>query len=235
MKSRKTTYEERLEIVKWVIENNFNYKDVAEKYGIKYAAIYQWVKKYLTQNEASLEYKIRGPKESGKINELELDVIGNSKWSWNVNEFLENRRNSDLNFLKKKRGIREKNTFTKVRNEAAYLTVDYYRKHGYSVKMLCGELGISRSAYYKHEVRIPPEKEAKDELLCCLINEYHATFDGLLGFRRMTLFFNRLNQTTYCEKYIHPLMKQMRITARIRRKKLNSKMVKPDYLKDNVL
>jgi len=101
--------------------------------------------------------------------------------------------------------------------------------------MLCVELGISRSAYYKHEVRIPPEKEAQDELLCCLINEYHATFDGILGYRRMTIFINRLNQTTYCEGYIYRLMKQLRISARIRRKKVNRKRVKPDYVKDNVL
>lgn len=75
MKSRKTTYEERLEIVKWVIANNLNYKDAAEKYGVKYASIYQWVKKYLTDNEASLEYRKRGPKGNGKINESELDDI----------------------------------------------------------------------------------------------------------------------------------------------------------------
>jgi putative transposase len=101
--------------------------------------------------------------------------------------------------------------------------------------MLCNEFGISRSAYYKHEVRIPPQKETQDELLCSLINEYHATFDGILGYRRMTLFINRLNQTTYCEGYIHRLMKQMKITARIRRKKINRKRVKPDYVKENVL
>jgi len=101
--------------------------------------------------------------------------------------------------------------------------------------MLCDELSISRSAYYKHEVRIPPRKEAQDKLLCGLIDEYHTTFDGILGYRRMTLFINRLNQTTFSEKYIHRLMKQMRISARIRRKKVNRKRVKPDYVKDNIL
>jgi transposase-like protein len=79
MKSRKTTPEERLEIVKWVITNNLNYKDAAEKYSIKYALVYRWVKKYLKDGESSLEYKKRGPKEITKINEAELDEIGRLK------------------------------------------------------------------------------------------------------------------------------------------------------------
>lgn len=79
MKSRKTTYEERLEIVKWVIANNLNYKDAAEKYSVKYALIYQWVKKYLSNNESSLEYKKRGPKGISKLDETELDDIGKLK------------------------------------------------------------------------------------------------------------------------------------------------------------
>lgn len=60
-------------------------------------------------------------------------------------------------------------------------------------------------------------------------------YDGILGYRRMTMFINRLNQTTYSEGYIHRLMKHLGITARIRRKKVNRKRVKPDYIKENVL
>lgn len=74
MKSRKTTYEERLEIVKWVIENNLNYKEASEIYGVKYASIYTWVQKYLVDN-TSLEYKKRGPRGNVKIDESELDEI----------------------------------------------------------------------------------------------------------------------------------------------------------------
>src|SRR3712207_6943800 len=35
MKSRKTTHEERVEIVKWVINNNMNYKEAANLNGIR--------------------------------------------------------------------------------------------------------------------------------------------------------------------------------------------------------
>lgn len=47
MKNRKTTYEERLEIVKWVISNDMNYKEAAYRFGVNYALIYKWTKLYL--------------------------------------------------------------------------------------------------------------------------------------------------------------------------------------------
>ena len=59
-----------------------------------------------------------------------------------------------------------------------------------------------------------------------MIIEYNETFHGILGYRRMTLFINILNHTRYSEKYIHRLMKETKIQARIRRKKCN-------YLKSN--
>lgn len=100
---------------------------------------------------------------------------------------------------------------------------------------MCKVLGIARSSYYKHKARIKPLKEKQDELLCSLILEYHATYDGILGYRRMTMFINRLNQTSYSEGYIHRLMSYLGISARIRRKKVNRRKVKPDYVKENIL
>ncbi len=101
--------------------------------------------------------------------------------------------------------------------------------------MICAVLKIARSAYYKHKNRIIPQKEKIDEQLCTLIQEYHATYDGILGYRRMTMFINRLNQQSYSEGYIHRLMIYLGISARIRRKKVNRKRSKPDYVKENVL
>ena len=60
-------------------------------------------------------------------------------------------------------------------------------------------------------------------------------YDGILGYRRMTMFINRLNQKSHSEGYIHRLMSFMGISARIRRKKVNRKKIKPDYIKENVL
>lgn len=96
-------------------------------------------------------------------------------------------------------------------------------------------MDIARSSYYKFKNRDKPEKEKQDETLCALINDYHVTFDGILGYRRMTMFINRLNQKEYSEGYIHRLMSHQGITARIRRKKVNRTRVKPEYTKENIL
>ena len=54
MKSRKISFEERLEIVKYVLEHNSDYKGAADKYGVPYANVYNWLKKYLEHGESGL-------------------------------------------------------------------------------------------------------------------------------------------------------------------------------------
>lgn len=43
---RKTTYEERVEIVSFCIANNENYQLASEKYQVSYQQVYTWTKKY---------------------------------------------------------------------------------------------------------------------------------------------------------------------------------------------
>lgn len=47
MKTRRTTEEEKLEIVLYCLDNNKNYKLAAEKYGINYQSVRSWVLHYL--------------------------------------------------------------------------------------------------------------------------------------------------------------------------------------------
>ena len=68
-----------------------------------------------------------------------------------------------------------------------------------------------------------------------IITEYQATYNGILGYRRMTLFINRLNQKNYSEKYIHRIMKTIHMQARIRRKKYNFIKSKPEQVGENIL
>lgn len=51
----------------------------------------------------------------------------------------------------------------------------------------------------------------------------------------MTLFINKLNQTTYSEKYIHRLMKLLHVKSRIRRKHSNYIKSKPEQVGENTL
>lgn len=76
-KSRKVSYEEKLEIVKWTIEHNNEYKLAAEKFETAYSQVYNWVRKYNLEGEAGLkdERGKRKPVESlSEIEKLKREV-----------------------------------------------------------------------------------------------------------------------------------------------------------------
>lgn len=102
MKSRKTTFEERLEIVKWVIQNNMNYKDAASKYSLKYALVYKWTKGYLKDGAEALRYKKRGPKSKSTIDQSDLSEVDRLKLELEREVALRKRREFELEVLKKK-------------------------------------------------------------------------------------------------------------------------------------
>jgi len=54
-KSRKTNYEERIEIVNYCLEHELDYKSTASEYGVNYAQVYTWVKKYKENGETGLK------------------------------------------------------------------------------------------------------------------------------------------------------------------------------------
>ena len=70
MKSRKTTLEERAEIVKYVLTNDNDYKGAAEKYCVPYANVYQWVMKYNKSGEAGLSDNRGRPSSKKSTQEL---------------------------------------------------------------------------------------------------------------------------------------------------------------------
>lgn len=76
-KTRKVSYEEKLEIVKWTIEHNNEYKLAAEKFETAYSQVYNWVRKYNAEGELGLrdERGKRKPVESlSEIEKLKREV-----------------------------------------------------------------------------------------------------------------------------------------------------------------
>lgn len=67
----KTTYEERIEIVKDCLGHDRDIKGTAAKYGCKYAQLYQWVRKYEADGEAALIDKRGKRKQEDELSELE--------------------------------------------------------------------------------------------------------------------------------------------------------------------
>jgi transposase len=108
MKSRKTTFDERLEIVRWVIANDMNYKEAADLYGIRYALVYQWVQKYMQDGDEALKYKKRGTKPRSKIDEDSLDDMEKLKLELERERALRERAEFKLEVLKKKEEFEQK-------------------------------------------------------------------------------------------------------------------------------
>lgn len=70
-KGRKTTYEERVEIVTYCMENEMAYAQTAEKYQISYQQVYQWVRKYQANGVEGLIDKRGKRKPESEMSELE--------------------------------------------------------------------------------------------------------------------------------------------------------------------
>lgn len=69
--SRKTTLEERKEIVNHCIHNNYNYKDTAAFFAVSYSQVYSWVKKYKKDRDYGLIDNRGHHKSDEEVDELE--------------------------------------------------------------------------------------------------------------------------------------------------------------------
>lgn len=68
---RKTTQEERKEIVDYCISHNNDYKGTASRYSVSYSQVYSWVKKYQESGEEGLTDKRGHHKNDDEVDELE--------------------------------------------------------------------------------------------------------------------------------------------------------------------
>lgn len=102
MKSKTTTYDERLEIVKWVVSNHMNYKEAANRYGVNYALVYKWTRSYLKDGEESLQYKKRGPRSQNSSNRCNLTEVEQLRQDLERETALRKKRELEIEVLKKK-------------------------------------------------------------------------------------------------------------------------------------
>ena len=111
MKSRETTFDERLEIVKWIISNSMNYKAAAKKYAISYGTLYAWTNRYLKEGESALSYNRRGIRAKVDISNLSEVELLNHKLQ---EEILKRKRAElELQILKKKEEFEKKLRYPK--------------------------------------------------------------------------------------------------------------------------
>lgn len=72
MKSRKTTAEERIEMVKYCLEYDKDYKLTAHIFRIPYANVYSWVQKYINNGSEGLGDRRGHHKSDEEIDEMTL-------------------------------------------------------------------------------------------------------------------------------------------------------------------
>ena len=68
---RRTTLEERREIVAYCLKHNHDYKGTADIYEVSYSQVYSWVKKYEANGEEGLTDKRGHHKTDDELDELE--------------------------------------------------------------------------------------------------------------------------------------------------------------------
>ena len=68
---RKTTIEERKEIVEYCISHGRDYKNTAAHYDVSYSQVYTWVKKYTVDGDAGLTDRRGHHKADDEVEELE--------------------------------------------------------------------------------------------------------------------------------------------------------------------
>lgn len=68
---RKTTIEERKEIVAYCLEHDKDYKNTASLFDVSYSQVYDWVRKYLESGEEGLQDRRGQRKTDEEVDELE--------------------------------------------------------------------------------------------------------------------------------------------------------------------
>ena len=180
-KKRRTTYEERITIVKDCVENGRNFGKTAQKYNVSYEQVYPWVKRFSELGESSLEdhREKRIEKQEARTELEEMKV----KVAQLEHELYMTRMERDL--LKKTRRNREEGCFSQVRKSQVYRTIrECAEEFRYPVDQACRILKVSRSAYYKWLNGPKSSREAENERIADLVEEIHSENPDK-GYRRI--------------------------------------------------
>jgi transposase-like protein len=93
---RKTTYDERVEIVKYCIEHQNNYAETAQKYKVSYQQVYTWTSKYENDGVEVLQDRRGKRKDENEMSQLEKLKAQNR-----LLEAENRRKQMEIDFLKK--------------------------------------------------------------------------------------------------------------------------------------
>ncbi|MER2010604.1 MAG: IS3 family transposase [Psychrobacillus sp.] len=230
-KGRKTTWEERIEIVLDCLGNGKDYQEAANTYNVSYQQVYQWVKKYEDGGDEALKDKRGHKKEEAKLTPEEKINLHMKKLE-RENERL---RAENL-FFKKVRGDRKEAKISQIQFEDKYIAIqELHEKENLSISLLCQIADIARSAYYKWLNRTPSSREILNKEIINEMKTLHEKVDGIFGYRQMTLHMNRKFEEKLNHKRIYRLMRLAGLRSVIRIKKKQYKRSIPQHVAENTL
>lgn len=123
-----------------------------------------------------------------------------------------------------------------VRQESQYLAIQQlHEQKGYAVSALCKLIQLNRSSYYKWLTRNKSRRELENEALLKVVCALYEEYDGILGYRRMTMYINRRLRGQINHKRIYRLMHLAQLKSVIRRKKSRYKKSTPQIIAENKL
>jgi Transposase and inactivated derivatives len=102
-KGRATTYDERVEIVRFCIEHQHDYAQTAEKFQVSYQQVYSWTNKYLKSGVEALQDK-RGKRKS----EDEMSEVEKLRAQNKLLQAENTRKQMEIDFLKKLEEIKRR-------------------------------------------------------------------------------------------------------------------------------
>lgn len=100
---------------------------------------------------------------------------------------------------------------------------------------LCKALKVSRAGYYKWLNRKPSAKGQRLEKLIEMIVHTYNKFNGIYGYRRITIYLNHYLGAKVNHKCVHRLMKLLKLKAVIHQKRYNYKPHTPNHVAENIL
>ncbi|MDR2043913.1 MAG: IS3 family transposase [Clostridium sp.] len=232
-KGRKTTLEERIEIVSHCIANNKDYGKTAEQYGASYQQIYGWVRKYEKDGMDGLSDRRGKRKDETAMSETEKLC---AQLKLKEAEILRLRMENEL--LKKLEALERgaKSGLSLVRLENKYLATQALNKEkSYPISTLCDIISLNRSSYYNWLHRGQTAQEVKDAALIERICQLYQESNGIFGYRRIRLNLKRRFGVHCNKKRVRRVMNATGLKSVIRRKRPHYVKSTPEITAENIL
>lgn len=100
---------------------------------------------------------------------------------------------------------------------------------------MCKCAEISRASYYKWLNRLDTKRDKENKVILDEIIKLYSEVKGIYGYRRITLNINNRLNSNYNHKRIYRLMKSVKLTAVIRKKKKKYIQSTPQITAENIL